>query len=176
MPETLKDKVQRKRGRQSLFTADIIFQAETLVGYGMSETQIANVFRVSEATLNRWKKKHPEFGNAISRGSDIANAQVASAMFRAAIGGCVVCIKKIYDKDGKLKSTEETIAPPNVIAGRFWLVNRAANAWKSDNAPVLNNNNSIINKVGSGGNGFFSGEDRDFSGRILGVLSQKLSK
>ena len=121
-PESDKSRVSHtKMGRPTLFKDDILKQAETLAGYGLTQEQMAEVWKVSDRSLRRWKKKNPEFGPALSRGKRAANLTMTQKLFkRGATDGDVVAIK-------------------------YWLNNRDPENWKSDKAII---NNQIINRVG----------------------------
>jgi len=117
-----------KRGRKTLFREEIISESERMAGYGLTEEQIANVFRVKPCTLIRWKRKHPEFNEALKRGSAISNEAIINSLYHNAIGGKIVSLTKKYYKDGMLKEEIESYSPPNVSAQIFWLKNKAG--WR----------------------------------------------
>ena len=137
------------RGRKTLFKAEILKQAEVMAGYGLIEAQIAHVFQISPFTLSRWKKRHPEFGQALKRGESIANHEVVKSLYKRAIGynydeityekskvgGLGIGISKgeiesIKHVDSyKTKITVKEIAP-DTTAQIFWLKNRLPDAWR----------------------------------------------
>jgi hypothetical protein len=137
------------RGRKTLFRDEIIKEAEIMAGFGLIEAQIANVFRISPFTLSRWKKKHPEFNQALKRGEDIANNEVVKSLYKRAIGyeydevtyekskvgGLGIKLSKKDIEEIKhvdtftAKITTKLIAP-DTTAQIFWLKNRVPGQWR----------------------------------------------
>lgn len=92
---------------------------------GQRDYEIAKVFGVSRMTLYSWKKKYPKFALAIKQGRDFANGMVASAMYRAAIGGHVEEEVVMKQPDGtKTIGTTRRYIAPDVKAGKFILSSR----------------------------------------------------
>lgn len=54
---------------------------------GLTERQIAGVLGISEVTLNTWKKAHPEFAEALHKGKEPADAEVAHSLYERARSG-----------------------------------------------------------------------------------------
>ena len=89
----------------TLYQADYPEQARRLCLLGVTDRDLARCFEVSESTINRWKRKHPEFSEALRRGKALADADVAEALYRKAL-------------DGELRA---------II---FWLGNRWSDLWR----------------------------------------------
>lgn len=99
-------------------------QARKLCLLGLIDEDLAAFFEVAESTLNLWKKKHPEFKQAIHDGKLLPNAEVADAVYKSALG---------YEHDetyvnfhnGKYKTkTIKKRHAPNMTAAIFFLKNR----------------------------------------------------
>ena len=71
----------------TLYQDDYPEQARRLCLLGATDRELARCFEVSEGTINRWKRKHPEFAEALKRGKAFADAEVAEALYRKALGG-----------------------------------------------------------------------------------------
>lgn len=110
------------RGRKTLFKKEMIEEGEKLGGLGLREEDMALFWGVNSRTLSRWKKKNPEFCQAIKRGKMRADVTVIQALFRAA-------------RDG------------NITGMIFWLKNRLSHLWR-DKGPEVNvqTNVQIVNQ------------------------------
>jgi hypothetical protein len=53
---------------------------------GATDKSIAHFFSVSESTLTTWKTKYPDFLLSIRDGKEVADANVADALYNRAIG------------------------------------------------------------------------------------------
>ena len=70
-----------------LYQAAYPEQARRLCLLGAIDRELARFFEVSERTINRWKRQHPEFDEALKRGKAFADAEVAEALYRKALNG-----------------------------------------------------------------------------------------
>jgi hypothetical protein len=91
--------------RSSLFQADFSEQARKLCLLGAIDRDLARIFQVSERTINRWKRQHPEFCAALKAGKAAADGEVAEALFKKAVKGEMAAIS-------------------------FWLRNRRPDLWR----------------------------------------------
>lgn len=101
-----------KGGRPTGFKPEYSTQAFALALLGITDEKMAGVFGVSEATLNNWKRAHPEFFESLKNGRSPADAQVASSLYKRALRG-------------------------DVTACIFWLKNRG---WRDKPDLVISNN------------------------------------
>lgn len=53
---------------------------------GHTNNEIAEFFDVNIDTIYEWQKIHEEFSDALTRGKVVADAKVAQAVYKAAIG------------------------------------------------------------------------------------------
>ena len=98
-----------------------------LIGY--TNKEIAKAFEVSEPAFYGWLHKYPELKKALDKARESADAKVANALFRRAIG--------FTHKDthfasyqGEIYSQEyDKYLPPDVTAGMWWLKNRRPQNW-----------------------------------------------
>ena len=122
-------------------------QVEELCRSGSTDKDLALFFKVSINTIDNWKKRHPDFFLALLKGKQEADANVAEALYRNAIG-CdyyenqpVKLKQKIFDDTGKVIRTEEHVqvvplkkhSKPDTTAQIFHLKNRRPNLWRDAN-------------------------------------------
>lgn len=120
--------------------------AETLCReYGMTLEQLAPIFGVSKEIISSWKRKYPDFSNAILRGRDeFDGKQVENALLKRALGYTytekqtkTIKLKGRKDDTGitvYVPAEETTIIekemPSDVKACMFWLTNRHKERWQ----------------------------------------------
>lgn len=104
---------------------------------GLTELQIAKNLGISKATLEEYKKIHPDFLAAIKRGKEVFITEVENALAKRALGfeyeETKTYIKK--DEDGKSTKYQEITKkyyPPDVAACSLLLKNKDRGNW-SDN-------------------------------------------
>jgi len=93
------------KGSSSLFQAEYCEQARKLCLLGAIDRDLARIFEVSERTINRWKRQHPDFDAALKAGKAPADGEVAEALHRKAVNGDMTAIS-------------------------FWLRNRRPDLWR----------------------------------------------
>jgi hypothetical protein len=128
----------RATGRPSSYRPEYAQIAErlTLLDANLTDVKIAEFFRVSMATLSKWKVDHIEFSEAIARAKLPADGMVANALFRRAIGYDYTeeSAVKVKDKNGldtvKIVTLRKHLAPDfNSVS--LWLRNRQSSIWKA---------------------------------------------
>lgn len=128
---------QTARGRPTKYKAEYAEQARKLCLLGATDMEMADFFEVSEFTINKWKKEHPDFSKSIKKGKLVADAEVADKLFNRATG---------YDApDTDIRVIDQKIVetsiikhyPPDPTSAIFWLKNRQSKKWrdKPDEAP-----------------------------------------
>jgi len=122
-------------GRKSEYRQIYSDQVEILSKLGAIDLEIAEIFAVSEQTINVWKKKHKEFSLALKRGKDLADARVAMRLHERAMGfeHNSEEIKVVSNGAGLGSSVVRVpvrkIYPPDTTAAIFWLKNRQKDKW-----------------------------------------------
>lgn len=117
-------------GRPSKFDPKMCEQARKLCMLGAIDRELADFFEITEATLNNWKKEHPEFFASIKEGKAQADAEVASKLYQRAIG------YQHPDTHVSNYQGEITLTPltkhyaPDPVAAIFWLKNRQPAKWR----------------------------------------------
>ena len=119
-------------GRPSKFTAAMCAQAEKLCRLGFTDAELADFFRVSEQTVNTWKRRHREFLESLKRGKAIAGGEVATSLYRRALGYSHPAVKIFADvKTGLVEQVQYTEHySPDTVACIFCLQNRQKGKWR----------------------------------------------
>lgn len=122
---------QRPAGRPTAWKSEYAEVARNYALLGATDKELAEFFSVAESTIHLWKKKHPEFVEALKEGKAQADAAVARRLFLRACG--------YTTKEAKIASFEGAITdvkmvdkeyPPDTTAAIFWLKNRRPSDWR----------------------------------------------
>ena len=107
---------------------------------GATNEELGRVFGVDERTINRWLVTKPEFCQAVKNGRELADAQVARALYLKATGQWTQPAVKIAAKiatlhDGTVIKSEHIVEyvehfPPDTAAAFIWLKNRQPHRWR----------------------------------------------
>ena len=122
---------KRKVGRPTDYKEEYGEQVYKLCLLGATDKDLADFFEVDEATVNRWKLKHPEFCESIKKGKKTADANVGHSLYQRATGYDDVNAIHISNFQGII--TETPIVkhyPPDTTAQIFWLKNRDKPNWR----------------------------------------------
>lgn len=119
-----------KRGRPTSYQEEYAEQAYKLCLLGATDKEMADFFGVEEKTLNNWKKAVPEFLQSITRGKEIADANVAERLYERAIG-YTHPEEKIFQNAGEvIRAETKKHYPPDTQAASLWLRNRQKGRWR----------------------------------------------
>jgi hypothetical protein len=121
---------EKKRGRPTKFTDEMLDQAFKLCLLGATDEQIANFFNVSVPTIDKWKQSKPDFLQALSAGKEQADARVAESLYNRALGYSHPEDKIFNDNGAPLIVPTTKHYPPDTTAAIFWLKNRQKAAWR----------------------------------------------
>lgn len=97
---------------------------------GARDVDLARLLEIDVSVLYDWRKAHPELESAIKEGREIADAEVANAIYHAAVGYEHEDTKFFAYEGDIISETYTKHYPPNVQAGQFWLYNRQPQRWK----------------------------------------------
>jgi len=126
------DRESQGSGRKTLYREAYNRIAYDTCLMGADDSIVAEVLNISEATLYDWKIKYPKFLESIRKGKIYADAKVASALYKSALGGEWVEEEKIVQNEsGHEIVTVRKQVPANVTAQKFWLTNRQKDKWKN---------------------------------------------
>jgi hypothetical protein len=128
--------VKRGRGRPPKYDKRNAKQAYELALLGLTDDEMAPVFGVTVRTIARWKKDHPDFCHAVTRGKIPADAEVAAKLRERAIGYSHQ-ETVITSYQGEITQTVVTRHyPPETAAASMWLHNRQPTRWRRDPDPT----------------------------------------
>jgi hypothetical protein len=118
-------------GRPSSYRVEYADQAKKLCLLGFTDKEMAEFFGVCEATIYNWKNDYPAFLEATRAGKAVADAEVASSLYRRATGEHVIVEKAFKGNDGNYVTMElKTYIEPDTNAARLWLLNRRPENWR----------------------------------------------
>lgn len=122
-----------KRGRRTGYDpAYHPGEAYRLSLLGLTDEQLAGVFRVTKGTVENWKNRHPEFLDSVTRGKVPADGLVAEAMFKRALGYSHRSEEIFCTKEGQIVRARTTKHyAPDTKAGGMWLFNRQRVLWRN---------------------------------------------
>lgn len=122
-----RSKPAAKRGRPTQYRAIYAAQAEAFCLLGADDARLAEMFEVSEKTINTWKQRHPDFLQSTKNGKEVADAAVAAALFKSATGGHFTEEDRVV---GDQVVTLKKRLAPEVLAQIYWLKNRQPKQWR----------------------------------------------
>lgn len=123
-------------GRPSLYKQEYCGLVYKLCLLGATDAQIADVIGVTEQTINNWKEAHPDFFESMKRGKEVADAEIAEALYHRAKGyqHDDVEIKVVANGDNMGSRIVEVpvtkFYPPDTGAAMAWLKNRQPKMWR----------------------------------------------
>ena len=116
---------------QEWLTPEGLLKIEGWARDGLVDEQIAQNIGIRAATLYEWKKRFPQFSEALKRGKEVVDRQVENALLKRALGYEYEEIKEKFE-GGVL--TERTVTKKEVVADTtaqiFWLKNRKPDTWR----------------------------------------------
>lgn len=118
-------------GRPTKYKEEYSEQVFKLCLLGSTDKDLADFFNVDVATVNRWKKDHPEFCESLKAGKEEADAKVAESLYNRALGYSHPDTK-FATHEGQITDREEYTKhyPPDPTSAIFWLKNRQKVNWR----------------------------------------------
>lgn len=120
-------KVQRARKVQEWLTPRGLTMVEGWARDGLTIEEMATRMGVIPVTVYDWKKKFPQFDEALSKGREYSDMMVEAALYKRATG--YETTESVYDQHGLVRETKKSV-PPDVMAQQFWLTNRRPQQWR----------------------------------------------
>lgn len=136
-------------GRPSKYNSEFAEQAYKLCLLGSTNEDLANFFNVAVSTIGKWISEIPEFSDALKKGREIADSNVANRLYQRALG-YEHPEEKVFCNNGEIISATVTKHyPPDPVAAIFWLKNRQRKKWK-DKPDDIQGSDSVKFKIGYG--------------------------
>lgn len=126
-------------GRPSIYTPEHAKWAEKLARLGSTDEEMARALEIGLTTFYEWKQSKPDFSEALKKGKELSDAEVADRLFQRAMGYSHPAVKIVADaKTGAEHTVHYTEHyPPDTVAAIFWLKNRQRGKWR-DKVDVAN--------------------------------------
>jgi len=116
----------KKTGRNSKYEEHFPEMALAACRKGATDENLAELFGVDRATINRWKLRYSNFCDALKNGKSRAVGEVENALFKSAIG--FQYTEDVVTKSGEVVTLQK-YSYPVVTAQIFYLKNRASKEW-----------------------------------------------
>jgi hypothetical protein len=117
-------------GRPTKYKEEYESQAYALAQKGFTDAEIADVFQVTEQTVNNWKKDYPQFFESLKAGKEIADQKVVKSLYERALGYSHPEVH-ITQHQGKVTKTDVIKHyAPDPTSMIFWLKNRNPDQWR----------------------------------------------
>lgn len=133
-------------GRPSKYNPIYCDQVTKLCKLGATDSEIAEFFEIAESTLNLWKLEHKDFSEAITRGKQVADMEVAASLYKSAVGFHYKEMTTGTNDMGSFATESKRYATPDFRAIRFWLMNRQRNKWRDKVEQDITTKGESINK------------------------------
>ena len=117
-------------GRPSNYKVGYSSLAFEYASLGLRQCDCAKLLGISLSTFKKWLKQHEGFEREWKRGTMLADAEVARALFKIAVGFEEKTVKYIEQQDGSYLKKVYKIYPPNLRACKLWLRNRQPGLWR----------------------------------------------
>ena len=119
-------------GRPTKYKPEFDEQAAKLCMLGATDTDLADFFKVSCRTIERWRVEHDGFCRSIKDAKQIADSRVERSLYQRAVGYQADAVK-IFMPAGAVEPVyaeyRENVQP-DVTAAIFWLKNRKKAEWQ----------------------------------------------
>jgi hypothetical protein len=117
-------------GRPTKYQKAFNRQAYKLCLLGATDRELADFFEVNVDTIHTWKTVHKGFSDSLKRGKSKADAIVAEALYKKAIGYSRNELDFRTIKERIVKVKVSRYYPPDTTAAIFWLKNRQKDKWR----------------------------------------------
>ncbi|WP_201838839.1 helix-turn-helix domain-containing protein [Microvirga zambiensis] len=95
-----------------------------------TDEEMAAFFEINTDTFYEWKRRYPEFSEAVTRGKIPADAEVAASFFKRATGYDQPTEKLFLFEGEVIRADTVTHYPPDPGAALNWLKNRQPDKWR----------------------------------------------
>ena len=114
---------------------------------GLTQQQIADNLGINVDTLIEYKKKYPDFSEALKKGKEVVDIEVENALLKRALGYTITLYEEKVDKNGCVHNLKKDVhVPGDTTAQIFWLKNRKPKNWK-DKQNSENTSDDVNNRI-----------------------------
>jgi len=117
-------------GQPTKYKPEYEHQVFVLAEKGFTDKEVAEVFEVTEQTINNWKKQFPQFFESLKAGKKVADQKVVQSLYQRALGYSHPEIHISTDKGDVTKTDIIKHYPPDATSMIFWLKNRCPDQWR----------------------------------------------
>ena len=110
---------------------------------GLTQQQIADNLGINVDTLIEYKKKYPDFSEALKKGKEVVDIEVENALLKRALG--YKYDEVTYENGVETKRVTKEVQP-DTTAQIFWLKNRKPKNWK-DKQNSENTSDDVNNRI-----------------------------
>lgn len=101
---------------------------------GLTNVRMAELFDIDVSVFEAWIREHPEFKDAVHRGRDGADEEIALSMRKMAIGYDYTTEHVVVEGTGRGESSAVIMKvkqhqPAQQKAAAYWLSKRKADVW-----------------------------------------------
>lgn len=108
---------------------------------GLKDESIAKILGVALSTFHLWKNEYPALLDALTRGREVADAEVTKAMYKRALG--VTIVEEALTKDGEVIKLRKEL-PPDTPAAKHWLANRQRGLWSNNGESQITTTEPLV--------------------------------
>ena len=112
------------------FKDEYVDQARRLALLGLIDDEVAKFLCVTSQTIHNWKKRYPEFAEALNQGKLGPDSEVVMSLYKRATGFSHEAVKIFMTEDGPVYAPYTERYPPDTTACIFWLKNRQPEQWR----------------------------------------------
>lgn len=122
----------KDKGRPTKYKPEYARMAETACKLGATDKDLAELFDVTDRTINNWKEDYPEFFQSLKVSKAMCDDLVKRSLFERATGYSHP-EDKVFNNSGEPMIVPATKHyPPDTTACIFWLKNRDPDNWRAN--------------------------------------------
>ena len=159
----------KRRGRKTKYRKEFARIAKVMCRQGATDYDLAQEFEVATSTIWRWCSKYPEFCSAIKVEKAAYDDRVERSLAQRALGYTYHAEKPFQYQGEVMKVQYVEHVPPDVVAAKFWLLNRRRAQWSDTSRHELTGANGAEIEIRER-------SDLDRARRIAYILSQAAAK
>lgn len=137
---------KNKPGPRKAFNPEWLQTIGQLAMLGMINDQIADFYGVTDTTFDNWIRDIPELKAVLVENREMADAKVASSLFRRAVGYEYVEEMEEKGPDGRKRRVTTKHVPGDVNAQSLWLRNRRPQQFR-DKQPELQMDETPLQRI-----------------------------